>query len=135
MCRNLKGVSTQSEKLDSPFGWPAMNFLYQPWLETKMEALLSRYPNVTLLRGREVTNFDQDETGVTVYHNSTGGGGEDSVRADWVVGCDGGRSETRKNLNISMSGSRFPERWLVLDLKVENSKDTLPSSALLQLRL
>ena len=48
-------VLAQFRPTARPYGWTASNFFYQPFLETKVEALLSRYSNVTVLRGREVT--------------------------------------------------------------------------------
>ena len=44
-------VLAQLRRTDRPFGWAVSNFFYQPYLETKMERLLARYPNVTVLQG------------------------------------------------------------------------------------
>src|SRR5438477_4431537 len=54
---------------------------------------------VTFYRGREVTGFAQDDTGVDV-HLSDG----QSLRADYLVGCDGGRSLIRKAAGIEFPG-------------------------------
>jgi 2-polyprenyl-6-methoxyphenol hydroxylase-like FAD-dependent oxidoreductase len=54
---------------------------------------------VTFHRGREVTGFTQDETGVDV--SLTGGR---SLRAEYLVGCDGGRSLVRKAAGIEFPG-------------------------------
>lgn len=118
-------VLAQYRQNERPNHWPVMNFLYQPWLETKMEALLAPQPGVTILRGREVTGFTQDDSGVTLTHQPTGGGAVETLRADWLVACDGGRSATRKALGIEMAGESYPERWLVVDLKVQDADDTL----------
>ncbi|MEV5297330.1 FAD-dependent monooxygenase [Amycolatopsis methanolica] len=48
-------------------------------------------------RGAEVTGFEADDEGVTVFV-----GGE-RVRAGWLIGCDGGRSLVRK-----LAGFDFP---------------------------
>src|ERR1700751_2694740 len=48
-----------------------------------------------LYRGREVTNIAQDRTGVDVEM----AGGE-FLRAEYLVGCDGGRSVIRKATDI-----------------------------------
>src|SRR5215831_18262597 len=47
--------------------------------------------SVPIHRGREVTGFEQDESGVDVALSD----GE-SLRAEYLVGCDGGRSVVRK---------------------------------------
>jgi 2-polyprenyl-6-methoxyphenol hydroxylase-like FAD-dependent oxidoreductase len=54
---------------------------------------------VTVHRGHEVTGFAQDGTGVDVQ---LAGGG--SLRAEYLVGCDGGRSLIRKAAGIDFPG-------------------------------
>jgi len=54
---------------------------------------------VPVYRGREVTGFAQDESGVDLA--LSGGQG---LRADYLVGCDGGRSLIRKTAGIAFSG-------------------------------
>ena len=54
---------------------------------------------VTFYRGREVTGFDQDETGVDVQLSD----GE-SLRVEYLAGCDGGRSLVRKTAGIDFPG-------------------------------
>jgi 3-(3-hydroxy-phenyl)propionate hydroxylase len=124
-----------------PFGWPAQNFFYQPSLETTLAEALARHPNVAVVRGREVTRFEQDETGVLVHHVASAGCGYDKVasdaakpspsaaaamvRARWLVGCDGGRSVVRSQLGIAMRGRSFPNPWLVVDIKEKVRGDGL----------
>src|SRR3954453_6468285 len=50
---------------------------------------------VTVYRGRGVTGFVQDHTGVDVELSDGG-----SLRAAYLVGCDGGRSLVRKEAGI-----------------------------------
>jgi 3-(3-hydroxy-phenyl)propionate hydroxylase len=54
---------------------------------------------VPIYRGREVTGFAQDESGVDV--ELSGGG---SLRAKYLVGCDGGRSLIRKKIGVDFPG-------------------------------
>ena len=54
---------------------------------------------VPIYRGREVTGFAQDDTGVDVELSD----GE-SLRAEYLVGCDGGRSLTVKQPASSSPG-------------------------------
>ncbi|MEU1205037.1 bifunctional 3-(3-hydroxy-phenyl)propionate/3-hydroxycinnamic acid hydroxylase [Nocardia sp. NPDC005825] len=125
-------ILAQFQRTDRPLGWPIVNFLYQPYLENTLERTLDRYPHVTVLRGREVLGFEQDAEGVTVEHARCRGTGygknppdtdrqtAESVRARFLIGCDGGRSVVRTTLGIDMSGTSFPERWLVVDLKARD---------------
>jgi 2-polyprenyl-6-methoxyphenol hydroxylase-like FAD-dependent oxidoreductase len=54
---------------------------------------------VTIYRGREVTGFAQDDTGVDVELSDG-----QSLRAEYLVGCDGGRSLVRKAAGIEFPG-------------------------------
>ncbi|EQA47193.1 putative 3-(3-hydroxy-phenyl)propionate/3-hydroxycinnamic acid hydroxylase [Leptospira broomii serovar Hurstbridge str. 5399] len=119
----------------TPNGWPIINFFYQPYLETTLTEKLQQYSNVTVLRGRECRSFEQDSEGVTISHIASEGTAygqksenhkpkeqedEQSVRASYMVACDGGRSTVRDKLNIKLIGKSFPEPWLVVDLKQKN---------------
>jgi 2-polyprenyl-6-methoxyphenol hydroxylase-like FAD-dependent oxidoreductase len=54
---------------------------------------------VTIYRGREVTEFAQDDTGVDVELSAG-----QSLRAEYLVGCDGGRSVIRRAAGIEFPG-------------------------------
>ena len=54
---------------------------------------------VTIYRGREVTGFAQDDTGVDGQLSDG-----PSLRAEYLVGCDGGRSLVRKTAGIEFPG-------------------------------
>ena len=54
---------------------------------------------VPIHRGRSVTGFEQDDAGVDVELLDGG-----SLRADYLVGCDGGRSLIRKTAGIEFAG-------------------------------
>jgi 2-polyprenyl-6-methoxyphenol hydroxylase-like FAD-dependent oxidoreductase len=55
---------------------------------------------VPIYRGREATGFTQDDTGVDVELSD----GE-PLRAEYLVGCDGGRSRIRKAAGIEFPGT------------------------------
>ena len=54
---------------------------------------------VPIYRGREATGFAQDDTGVDVELSDGS-----SLRAEYLVGCDGGRSLVRKAAGIAFPG-------------------------------
>ena len=54
---------------------------------------------VPIYREREVTGFAQDDTGVDVELSD-----DQSLRAEFLVGCDGGRSLVRKEAGIEFPG-------------------------------
>ncbi|MFI7617618.1 FAD-dependent monooxygenase [Nonomuraea terrae] len=64
----------------------------------------------TVLRGHELTGFVQDATGVTVTADGA------RVRADYLVGCDGGRSAVRRGLGLSFDGVQGRGYGVVADV-------------------
>lgn len=68
---------------------------------------------VTIYRGREVTGFGQDETGVDVELSD----GE-RLRAQYLVGCDGGRSVVRKAAGIAFPGSEPTTSALLAEVEM-----------------
>ena len=67
----------------------------------------------TVRMGVRVTGLSQDADGVTVQTE------EGALRADYVIGCDGGRSTVRKSLGIEFEGFTWPERFLVITTKFD----------------
>ena len=68
---------------------------------------------VTVYREREVTDFAQDDAGVDVQLS----GGE-SMRAEYLVGCDGGRSLVRKAAGIEFPGWDPTTSALIAEVEV-----------------
>jgi len=66
-----------------------------------------------VLMGTRVTGLAQDADGVTLETSS------EKFRADYVIGCDGGRSTVRKSLGIEFEGFTWPERFLVITTKFD----------------
>ena len=52
-----------------------------------------------IYRGREVTGFAQDDSGVAVEQSDG-----QSMRSHYLVGCDGGRSLIRRAAGIEFPG-------------------------------
>jgi 2-polyprenyl-6-methoxyphenol hydroxylase-like FAD-dependent oxidoreductase len=72
--------------------------LFQDRIERILAAWVDEL-GVTIYRGRDVTGFAQDDTGVDVEL-----GGGPALRAAYLVGCDGGRSLVRKKAGINFVG-------------------------------
>ncbi|HWF21081.1 MAG TPA: bifunctional 3-(3-hydroxy-phenyl)propionate/3-hydroxycinnamic acid hydroxylase [Acidimicrobiales bacterium] len=102
-----------------PYGWPRRNLFYQPLLEGALREGLERFDRVTLLTATEVIHLDQDPTAVSIRARA----GEETltVRARYLVGADGGRSFVRRAVDIDLTGSTAPSKWLVVDVE----QDTL----------
>ena len=72
-------------------------------LEPLLMDVARKTPNVTVRTGVALRSFSQDDSGVTAQVELAGGGTE-TVRADYLVGTDGGRSTVRKGLGIPLQG-------------------------------
>jgi len=70
---------------------------------------------VAIRYGQEVDGFSQDETGVEV---AIGGGA--SLRARYLVGCDGGRSAVRRGAGIDFPGAEATRSTLVAEAQMED---------------
>jgi 3-(3-hydroxy-phenyl)propionate hydroxylase len=66
-----------------------------------------------VLMGEPVVSLSQDEKQVSVKTKSS------AFSADYVIGCDGGRSTVRKELGIEFEGYTWPERFLVITTKFD----------------
>ena len=74
--------------------------------------LLRNYLNAHVLMKHRVTNVTQDDGGVTATVETPAG--QETFRGRWMIGCDGGRSQVRKCMNVDFSGFTYGERFLVL---------------------
>lgn len=83
---------------DFPIRHPYGLALPQKYIEQILAGWVGELP-VRIYRGREVSGIAQADTGVDV---ETPGGR--SLRAQYVVGCDGGRSVIRKSAGIDFPG-------------------------------
>jgi 2-polyprenyl-6-methoxyphenol hydroxylase-like FAD-dependent oxidoreductase len=82
-------------------------------MQNRIEPILAGWVDelkVPIHRGLEVTGFAQDDAGVDV---ELGGGG--SLRARYLVGCDGGRSLIRKQAGIDFPGWDASVSYLIAE--------------------
>src|ERR687889_1595514 len=68
---------------------------------------------VPIYYGIEVTGFAQDDNGVDVELSDGR-----SLRAEYLVGCDGGRSVVRKAAGIEFPGWDATVSWLIAEVEV-----------------
>jgi len=91
-------AATKFDISDFPTRHPYGLGLWQKHIERILAAWVGELP-VTFYRGCEVTGFTQDDTGVGIALLDGR-----SLRAAYLVGCDGGRSLIRKTANIDFPG-------------------------------
>src|SRR5438034_7862706 len=74
---------------------------------------------VNVLRGHEVVVCTQDDSGVTVeVQPCDPEWARDDIRAQYLVGCDGGRSHVRKTAGIDFAGSDATMSWLIAEVRM-----------------
>jgi 3-(3-hydroxy-phenyl)propionate hydroxylase len=76
-------------------------------------ARLRGMANASVRMATRVSDLSQDEDGVTLQTE------HGPLRADYVIGCDGGRSTVRKTLGIEFEGFTWPERFLVITTRFD----------------
>jgi 2-polyprenyl-6-methoxyphenol hydroxylase-like FAD-dependent oxidoreductase len=72
-------------------------------------------------RSSELVALVQDADGVTA--TVARAGGEEEVRAAWVIGCGGYHSPVREALGITMEGHDIEEPWAVFDASLAGRED------------
>ncbi|MFN2606754.1 MAG: FAD-dependent monooxygenase [Acidimicrobiales bacterium] len=73
---------------------------------------------VPILRCREVVGFAQDDTGVDIEVS-----GDTSLRAEYLVGCDGGRSLIRKAAGIDFAGLDPSTSWMIAEVELDEEPE------------
>jgi 2-polyprenyl-6-methoxyphenol hydroxylase-like FAD-dependent oxidoreductase len=72
-------------------------------LEPLLRAQVEQYPSVEVHFGCELTSYVQDADGVTASLHSASGE-QSTIKASYLVGCDGGSSTVRKHAGIQLGG-------------------------------
>ena len=72
-------------------------------LEPLLKSIAEGLPSVTVRYGCSLDSFEQDPAGVTAQVR-TGDGAASTIRAAYLVGCDGGSSTVRRQLGIKLQG-------------------------------
>ncbi|MGW6117926.1 bifunctional 3-(3-hydroxy-phenyl)propionate/3-hydroxycinnamic acid hydroxylase MhpA [Nocardia sp. NPDC055165] len=97
-------------------GHPEANLFDQPELEAILRANLRSYPEVTLRAGAEVVAVVEENGCVRVDFEDRTTRRTESLRAAYVLGCDGANSTVRGAIDGQLRDLRFEQRWLVVDI-------------------
>ena len=104
--------TTVLDMSDFPTRHPYSLGIWQNNIERIMAAWVAELP-VRMYYGCEVTGFAQDDTGVDVELSDG-----QSLRAQYLVGCDGGRSVIRKAAGVEFPGWDATRSNLIAEVEV-----------------
>lgn len=111
IARRVPFANTSLECSDLPTRHNYFLALWQPRTEQILAEWVSELA-VPIYRGCEVAGFAQDETGVSVELSDGR-----SLRAKYLVGCDGGRSLIRKKAGIDFPGWDASTSYLIAEIE------------------
>ncbi|GIC86188.1 uncharacterized protein Aud_002553 [Aspergillus udagawae] len=127
-CRNAEGTLARSDRMDNPTPvrcrW-GPGLLQQGIIERIIKEHISEQPFVRIeyetvpsslvINEDALDDSDSHPCVLSLRHDN---GAEELVRAKYVIGADGARSWTRKQLGFRMEGTRTRSVWAVTDLVV-----------------
>jgi 2-polyprenyl-6-methoxyphenol hydroxylase-like FAD-dependent oxidoreductase len=82
-----------------------MQRISQMHLEPVLLAEAQADPNIEVRFGWKLIDFDEDATGITGRLQATDGDQAESVRAQYIAGCDGPKSRVRSKVGINYDGT------------------------------
>lgn len=82
----------------------------QEVFEAWMKQLCVEDPLIDVRAGWRFDALSQDDSGVTATVTHTVSGQTQQIRAQYLVGCDGGASAVRKSIGIALQGHAAPRR-------------------------
>jgi 2-polyprenyl-6-methoxyphenol hydroxylase-like FAD-dependent oxidoreductase len=96
------------------------NYILALW-QNRIEVILAGWVDelgVPILRQREVVGFTQDDNGVDVTLSD-----DTTLRARYLVGCDGGRSLVRKTADIDFPGWDASASYLIAQVEMDEEPE------------
>ncbi|MDP9386924.1 MAG: FAD-dependent monooxygenase [Actinomycetota bacterium] len=96
------------------------NYVLALW-QSHFERILADWVSelgAPILRRGEVVGFAQDDSGVAVELS-----GHTSLRAEYLVGCDGGRSLIRKAAGIDFPGLDPSTSWMIAEVEMDEEPE------------
>jgi 3-(3-hydroxy-phenyl)propionate hydroxylase len=96
------------------------NYVLALW-QSHIERILADWVGelgVPIRRGCQVVGLTQDDTGVDVELS-----GDTSLRAEYLAGCDGGRSLIRKAAGIDFPGLDPSTSWLIAEVEMDGEPE------------
>jgi 2-polyprenyl-6-methoxyphenol hydroxylase-like FAD-dependent oxidoreductase len=103
---------------DSPFSPERGRPCPQTWFDPILQDCARSYPRITLRHQVALESFVQDEGGVTATLRDSRTGAIETVRAGYLVGCDGFASTVRELLGIAIRGEPHLDWSMTVYLRI-----------------
>ncbi|MCW3155251.1 FAD-dependent monooxygenase [Achromobacter spanius] len=99
---------------------PMVN-IQQYSIEEYAHQAMQRHPELAALQwSARVAGLRADADGVTVDIDADGH--RQTVRADWLIACDGGRSTVREAMGLKLEGMQYEGRYVIVDIEQASSR-------------
>jgi 3-(3-hydroxy-phenyl)propionate hydroxylase len=112
----LLGFTT--DPTHQPLGWYTSNMIHQPSIEQVLQSAINAHDGITQMRGWSFMKMIEQDDHISVTVSD--GNSENTISAQYLVGCDGARSPVRTAANIDIDDLKFSEPWLVIDTIVSD---------------
>lgn len=99
-----------------PHQWHASYRFHQPAVEGVLREGLRRFSHAHVETGCQLLSLKSTEEDVQVEVRRLGANAPETIRARYLVGCDGGRSTVRNLIGSTLEDLGSHEQWIVIDL-------------------
>ncbi len=129
---DLEDLQIVDWKSVSSSSWRVTYWFNQPELEARLLGIAATIPTITLIRGWEAVSVEQNDMCVNAILQETKelsgpDGKRQSVKASYLVGCDGANSFVRDQLGIGFVDKGYFFDWLILDMLPNKEYKMSPS--------
>jgi 2-polyprenyl-6-methoxyphenol hydroxylase-like FAD-dependent oxidoreductase len=108
-CRAERYTATDGPDTDWPTPEPPHR-INQIYLEPILFACAQERPQIKIFNRVQIEHFDQSEEGVTALARDLDAGKDLTIAAEYLIGCDGGRSTVRKLIGSRFAGTDVVQR-------------------------
>ena len=113
-------------KIITENGWYPSYRFHQPDLERSLRYKLKKFDKVVSLQNCEVFKTMNEKNFTEVHYKNTKINEIYSVKAKYIIGCDGANSFIRNEIKTELENLGFEQRWAVIDLILKTKNVNLP---------
>ncbi len=123
-CRADRYTATDGPDTDWPTPEPPHR-INQIYLEPILFACALERPQIRVLNRVQVDRFEQGADGVVAHAHDLDSGGAFTIAAEYLIGCDGGRSMVRKLIGSRLTGTDVVQRVQSTYIRAPQLKDLI----------